>query len=107
MEVTDSGKPLHVVIVGSANVNTGYLLLRNPKYPQIASDYVKCFQVLRGLPCDIFLGAHGAYFGLDEKLARLSAGRANPFVDPAGYRAFVDERERAFQEALRAEQAKR
>jgi metallo-beta-lactamase class B len=107
MEVTNGGKPMHVVIVGSPNVNTGYLLVGNPKYPQIAADYVKCFQVLRRLPCDIFLGAHGAYFGLDEKLARLHAGAANPFVDPAGYRAFVDEREQAFQEALRVEKEKK
>jgi metallo-beta-lactamase class B len=104
MDVKDSGRVLHVVIVGSPNVNTGYRLVNNAKYPQIAADYAKEFRVLRSLPCDIFLGAHGAYFGMDEKLARLKVGGANPFIDPAGYRAFVDEREQAFRKELAAEQ---
>ena len=108
MVVNDSGKPLNVVIVGSANVNTGYVLVNNPKYPQIAADYARQFQVLHALPCDLFLGAHGAYFDMDGKLARLKPGATNPFIDPAGYRAFVDDREQAFRKELaRQEAAKR
>jgi metallo-beta-lactamase class B len=59
------------------------------------------------LPCDIFLGAHGSYFGLKEKYARLKSGDRNAFVDPAGYRRFVDEKERAFQMALLKQSATR
>ena len=33
------------------------------------------FRVLKSLPCDIFLGAHGGYFDMETKYARLKAGR--------------------------------
>ena len=62
MDENESGKTLHVVIVGSPNVNPGYKLVGNKAYPQIADDYRHGFQVLKTLPCDIFLGAHGGYF---------------------------------------------
>ncbi len=107
MTVSDAGKMLNVVIVGSPNVNSGYLLVNNPKYPQIAADYAKGFQVLHALPCDIFLGAHGAYFDMDKKLAHLRPGAPNPFIDPTGYRAYIDEREQAFRQELARQQAEK
>jgi len=70
----------NVVIVGSPNVNDGYKLVHNTKYPGIIADYQKTFQVLQSLPCDVFLGAHGAYYGLDAKYPKLKAGNANAFV---------------------------
>jgi metallo-beta-lactamase class B len=39
MDETENGRVLHVVIVGSPNVNPGYKLVGNKAYPQIASDY--------------------------------------------------------------------
>jgi len=40
---------------------------------------VRTWGILRSLPCDIFLGAHGNYFGMDEKLVRFKAGeKPNP-----------------------------
>jgi len=104
MEVTDAGKTLHAVIVGSPNVNPGYRLVNNGKYPGIAADYEKCFRVLNALPCDLFLGAHGVYFGMDEKLARLKPGMTNPFIDQAGYLAYVHEREQVFRKELARQQ---
>lgn len=92
----DGGKLLNAVIIGSPNVNPGYLLVGNKNYPQIADDYVKTFATLKSLPCDIFLGAHGAYFGLAGKYARMKSGAANPFIDPAGYQAYIAEREATF-----------
>src|SRR5690242_7624818 len=96
MTVEDGGKRYNVVIVGSPNVNPGYKLVDNTAYPQIADDYARGFRVLKSLPCDIFLGAHGAYFGLEEKYPRLKSAGAAAFVDPQGYAAFVAEREQAF-----------
>ncbi|MBV8827687.1 MAG: subclass B3 metallo-beta-lactamase [Acidobacteriaceae bacterium] len=98
--MNDGGRSYDVVIVGSPNVNTGYKLVGNKLYPGIASDYKRTFQVLEGLHCDIFLGAHGVYFDMDEKLKRLKAGDPNPFVDPAGYRAAVEKWHSAFLEKL-------
>jgi metallo-beta-lactamase class B len=72
----------------------------NTVYPQIAADYKHQFAVLRALPCDIFLGAHGSYFGLKEKYARFKSDDRNAFIDPAGYKAYVAEREQAFETEL-------
>ena len=96
MQVEEGGKKLNAVIIGSPNVNQGYILAGNKDYPTIAQDYEKTFKVLKSLPVDLFLGAHGAYFGLKAKYERMKTGGPNPFIDPAGYRAYVNERESAF-----------
>ena len=100
MKVEEAGKIYDVVIIGSPNVNDGYRLVGNESYPGIASDYERTFQVLKSLPVDIFLGAHGSYFDLQTKYPRLKEGAANPFIDPAGYRSYVADRERAFRTEL-------
>jgi metallo-beta-lactamase class B len=100
MKVNEGGKTYDVVIVGSPNVNTGYKLVGNTLYPNIIDDFEKTFRVMKSLAADIFLGAHGSYFDMDAKYARLKAGAAMPFVDPDGYKAYVIEREKAFRTAL-------
>lgn len=103
MKVVDAGKSYDVVIVGSPNVNPGYKLVNNKAYPQIASDYEKGFRRLRSLHCDVFLGAHGDYYDMPAKYARIAKGR-NPFIDPDGYHKYIDDRERAFREQLATQQ---
>lgn len=105
MEVNEGGMSYNVVIVGSPYVNPGYKLVGNAKYPQIAGDYAREFRVLKSLPVDIFLGAHGSYFGLDAKYARLKDGKPSPFIDPDGYKKFVDAAERAFRAELAKQKA--
>jgi len=105
LQVKDGGMTLNAVIVGSPNVNPGYLLVGNKKYPGIVQDYEKTFQVLKSLPADLFLGAHGDYYGMDAKYARLKAGGPNPFVDPEGYKAYIANREAAFRKELAKQQA--
>ena len=101
LKVQDGGRTYDVVIVGSPNVNPGYKLVGNAQYPQIAADYERMFQVLNALPCDIFLGAHGAYFGMDAKYARSRELGAAAFVDREGYRRFVASKEQEFRTELR------
>jgi metallo-beta-lactamase class B len=103
MKVTEGTDTYNVVIVGGPNVNPGYQLIHNKNYPRIAEDFERTWRVLKSLPCDIFLGAHGAYFGLEEKYPRMRDGAANPFIDPDGYKAFVAEREQAFRTELAAQ----
>jgi len=105
MKVMEAGKSYNVVIVGGPYVNPGYKLVRNDKYLQIAEDYEHMFYVLKSLPCDIFLGAHGSYFGMDEKLKRVKAGRLNAFIDPEGYKQVVAEKEQEFQTELAKQRA--
>lgn len=105
MKVSDGGKTYNVVIVGSPNVNPGYKLVNNKAYPQIAQDYERMWSVLKSLPCDIFLGAHGEYFGMEAKYARMKPGVANPFIDPDGYKKYVAQKEADFYAELKKQQA--
>jgi metallo-beta-lactamase class B len=111
LQVMESGKPLDVVIVGGWYVNPDYRLVDRPgqsaSYPGIAADYKRTFALLQSLPCDVFLGAHGGYFGMLEKLRRVRAGTTqNVWVDPLGYQAAVAERKQAFEvELLRQERS--
>jgi len=107
MDEKEDGRTLHVVIVGSPNVNPGYKLVGNTAYPQIAADYKRGFAVLQSLPCDIFLGAHGAYFGLKDKYARWKNGEKNAFIDPAGYKAYIADREQAFEAELQRQSSRK
>ena len=100
MKVSDGGKSLDAVIIGSPNVNPGYKLVGNALYPKIADDYRRMFKVLGELHCDLFLGAHGSYFGLVDKFPRLKPGAPNPFVDPDGYKKFVAQKDQEFRQEL-------
>ena len=96
MKLQEGGKTYNAVIIGSPNVNPGYKLVNNAPYPQIATDYERMFRVLKSLQCDIFLGAHGSYFDLETKYARLKENGVAAFIDPEGYKKFVDDKEQAF-----------
>ena len=104
MVVKDRGVNRNVVFVGSWNVNPGYRLVaahgKPASYPGIAADYVHTFEVLRSLPCDFFLGAHGQYFDMLAKLKRAPAQGSAVWIDPAGYKAAVAERQQAFEAEL-------
>jgi len=54
-------------------------------------------KILQSLPADVFLGAHGDYYGMEAKYARMKTGGPNPFIDPDGYHAYLSERQRAFE----------
>jgi len=113
MQAVLDGKPRNVVIVGSWNVNAGFRLVDRPghpaSYPGIAADYEHTFTVLAALPCDIFLGAHGAYFNMLAKLDRARSSVPpgagdSVWIDPAGYQRAVAERKQAFEKELKRQQ---
>ena len=98
----------NVVMVCSVGWNPGYVLVSNKDYPSIADDYRASFAKLRSLPCDIFLGPHGNFYDLEGKYAKLSAKpapAANPYIDPAGYKAYIDDKERSFNEEFNRQKA--
>jgi metallo-beta-lactamase class B len=104
MQVEDGGRTLNVVILGGPNVHPGFILVGNKDYPEIADDFLKTFVTLKSLPCDLFLGAHGTYFGLKAKYEKFKTGGPNPFVDPEGYKAYVALREAAFRKEWERQQ---
>lgn len=104
MKAQDGGKTYDLVIVGSPYVNGGYKLVNNALYPRIAEDYERMFRVLKSLHCDIFLGAHGDYYGMEKKVAAMTPKGPNVFIDPEGYQRYITEREQAFRSALERQQ---
>ncbi len=103
--VLEAGRPLDVVIDCSPNVIPAYRLVNDPTYPRVAEDFEHAFRVLKGLPCDVFLSAHGNGYAMKAKYAKLGRGGKNPFIDPAGYQKYVREREEAFRNELMRPQA--
>jgi metallo-beta-lactamase class B len=106
MTTEDHGKPVHVVFIGSMSVLSGYRLVGRESYPGMTADYERSFRLLRSLPCDVFLGSHGQFFGLTAKREALThSPEENPFIDPTGYRSYVDRAEGAFNGELQRQRA--
>src|SRR5271166_439236 len=59
LKAQEGGKSYDVLILGSIGVNPNFILVNNKDYPGIADDYIRCFQALKALPCDVFLASHG------------------------------------------------
>ena len=106
MQVDDRGTMRSVLIMSTPNVNEGYRLVGNAEYPRIADDYRRAFRVLKSLPCEIFLAAHGSQFGLRTKSQRFAAGDSSAFVDPDGCAKWVANREQLFEAELAKQQPK-
>lgn len=104
MQVRHDDRPLDVVFFPSANINPGVRLVGNGRYPAIADDFARSFEIWRALPCDVFLGVHPIFFDLDTKRRRLEDGSQNPFIDPDGYRQFVAGAEQKYRAQLASEQ---
>jgi metallo-beta-lactamase class B len=104
LRTTQHGVPRDVVIVGGLSP-LDYQLIAKPgkpaQWPGIRTDFEHTYAVLRQLHCDIFLGAHGSYFNMLDKLAtRQSPADESVWIDPKGYAAFVSQSETALQADL-------
>jgi metallo-beta-lactamase class B len=93
-DALDAGRRVPALFICGASA-PGYRLVGNPAYPNILGDFRTSFATWRKLDCQLFLGAHGAYFGLEAKRAAMRLDGTTPFVDPQGCRAFLDKAERA------------
>ncbi len=77
-------------------------LVEPEAYPGIRTDFERSFRMLRDLPADIFLASHTGMFNMNRKRHERTdaADRANPFVDPEGYRRHIDRAEAHFRRVL-------
>src|SRR5690242_1774721 len=100
MNVMESGREYHVLIANLPNINEGTVLIKNPQYPGIAADYARSFEVLRQLPCDIYLTSHAGQFGLTAKYQPGKPYSPNTFVDPYGLPRILNRLEQEFQAEL-------
>jgi metallo-beta-lactamase class B len=107
MQVEDEGHVKNVVIVGGFAALSSYRLVATPgrpaSYPGIAEDFLHGFAIERKLPCDIFLGAHGQYFGMQEKLARLPKEGSSVWIDPRGYQQAIADAQKDIEDRIVAE----
>lgn len=92
----DGGRTYDVLIANLPSINPGVTLLVNPKYPTILADYAHTLAMLKSLHPDIFLASHASQFGLHRKHQPGDAYQPIRFVDPAGFRAAVDQLQAAY-----------
>jgi metallo-beta-lactamase class B len=103
-KVEDNGREYDVVFVCGARMNAGEPLLKNPDYPNMAEDFAYTFAKLKILPVDFFLGGHGYWFNMTEKMGRMQqGGGGNPFIDPEGYLEVIKGWEDAYLQQLKVE----
>jgi len=109
--VEEGGRTLDVVFVCGLVVSP-FKLTNNPVYPAVAADARRSITRLRSLRADVMLAAHGFWFDLTGKAARLAHARkrgdgANPFVDPGELGRHLDEVERDLDASLAAQERER
>ena len=106
MVTEDKGKKYNVVFFGIVTVMPNAKLSGNPAYPTMGADYARTMKVLPTLACDVFLASNGSFYNMEQKHDALMKGAdPNPFIDPAGCKAFVDRAEDSYQQALAREQS--
>ena len=73
-------------------------MLAGTRYPRQGDDLERSFRVLRSLPADIWVTAHARWWGRYRKFVASSTAKnpVEPFIDPEGYRAFIDTAEKDF-----------
>lgn len=102
---SENGKKYKVVFASSATT-LDYTFVNNAKYPQIAEDFTRTYATFKSIKADVFLASHGQFFDLLGKAEKLRAGaKTNPFIDPQGWRQFVNQMTRQFEEKLKKERA--
>jgi len=84
--VHDGDRVLNVVSVCDTGV------LESSNYPEQAADRERSIRVLRSLPADIWVTNHARAWGRYRKFLASAAAKnpVDPFIDPQGYRAFID-----------------
>lgn len=72
------------------------------RYREQPADFERTFRVLRGLPADVWVTSHGRLWGRYRKFAARDTARSPtaPFIDPEGYRAYVDSGEARFRRGV-------
>ena len=69
--------------------------LATTRYPEQGADLERSFRVLRSLPADIWVTCHARSWGRYRKFVARAAAKdpVEPFIDPAGYRAYIADAE--------------
>jgi metallo-beta-lactamase class B len=87
MSVPEGGRTYNLIIA-CGGLQEDARLVNNKNYPEIADDFAKAIAVYQKLPVDVFLASHSWFFDPAGKYKRMG-GATNPYIDPAGYKAWV------------------
>jgi len=102
--VEDKGQKYDLLIMCGLRSDPRGPLVGNPKYLEMPQEFAYTFAIMKTLPVDIYLGAHGYWYGLEEKIDRMKKNEAiNPFIDPEGYRRAVNGWEMEYLDRLKSE----
>lgn len=100
MVAEEGGQKHNVVLIGGVRP-AAEPLLGQANYAQMPSDLAGTFAKLKTLPVDVYLGAHGYWYNLGDKIKRMKAGEGyKAFIDPDGYRKAIDGWQQQFIETL-------
>jgi metallo-beta-lactamase class B len=103
--VQEGGKTLNLAIA-CGGLQEDARLVGNRNYPEIAEDFAKSIKIYKALPVDVFLASHAWFYDPAGKYARMQkSANPNPYIDPAGYKAWVGNMEKNWN-SLMAEQTK-
>ena len=107
MVVHEASHTWNVVIAGGFAALDSYRLVDLPgkpeSYPGILKDFKDGYALQRRLPCDIFLGAHGLYFDMLAKVARLPEEGPTVWLDSGQYRQLLGDSEKKIDARAEAE----
>jgi len=101
----ENGKSYYTFIECSLN---GQFLQQLDQYPGMVDDFRATYKKARTFPVEVWVSSHASFYNMAEKYAKLEKrgpGDPNPFVDPEGYKAHVDQYEKSFEAALARPQA--
>ena len=101
----EDGKSYYTFVECSLN---GRFLQALDHYPGMIDDFRATYKKALTFPVQVFLSSHASFFNLAEKYEKLQKrgpGDPNPFVDPEGYKAHVDEYEKSFEAAVARSEA--
>ena len=96
--IADAGRTYNVLIA-CGGLQENAQLVNNKNYPEIAEDFARSIKTFKSMSADVFLGAHSWFFDLAGKYKRLGSG-SNPYIDSAGYKAWVDNMEKSYNTTL-------
>ena len=100
MNLKEGGKTYYAFVECSLN---GRFVQALEQYPGIIDDFRTTYKKARTFPVEVFLSSHASFYGLPAKYEKLKVrreGDPNPFVDPEGYKAHVEQFEKEFETAL-------
>jgi metallo-beta-lactamase class B len=95
-QVRDGDRVLNVVSACALGVMGGM------RYAEQDADFERSFRLLRSLPADIWVTSHARPWGRYRKFvaSKTATNPVDPFIDPEGYRAYIDSEEAAYRQGV-------